>query len=975
LPDKKSRSFQDNLFSNIPACLFTITSKGKFIDFNKRFIQKTGFSTKVLSRKNFESIFKNVSAKVPGPIETARKKGTFCNEVFMISRKGLKTVSCLSLKKENPRKRNSNLIGALLTGDKKTSSRRELSSALKKYKGLFDDANDIIYTLDKKGRFLDISKKAREITGHKREDWIGKPYHPLLEKEFLKLASKTFAQSLKGYSGPPNRFQVSTKSGGKIWLEIKSSPLYSEDGKIIGEQSVARDITEIKKIEDDLIKSQSRYRSIYENTTDLIFFMDKEGKFTDCNERTEDVLGIKKKDFIGKRFTENIAPESIPLAYKNFQDGLKGKEVAPYVIKVYDGKKQIRTLEIRSSNVTERGKVVGRFAVATDITTKRKSDEMFEAIKGQQEAILSNIPDIAWLKDSESRFISVNEPFAKTLNLKPKDLVGKTDLDFYPQELAKMYRADDREVMRTGKRKKVDEPYEDARGKRIWIETVKTPIFNNKKQVIGSAGIARDITERLKTREEIQKLTQFQNSVIENANVWLNVLDSDGKVVIWNKAAEDISGFLRKDVVGHGKIWKWLYPDKKYRDRIFKTASDIISKGKIVGDFNTTIKTKSGEKKIITWYSRNLIDDKKLPIGSVALGYDITERMKAEEALRESEKKYRTLFERSAEGILVADTKTRNLLYANPTICKLLGYSESEITNLRIDDIHPKWALEHVKKEFLAQARGEKNIAPDIPFLRKNGKIIYTDVNAAGLTISGRVVNVGFISDITEKKKFEEEKIKLSRLAAIGTFSASIAHEIRNPLFSISTIAQLMEDEFKNSPNRELFGAMTSEISRLKDFINDMLFYAKPKRITKRTIYPQKVINGILFSNKGLLESKNLKTRLITRGSKNAKVRADTVQFRRLILNLFLNAIEASNHGGTITMKIDSSKGLKIDIHNSGKHIKKNDLPILFDLFYSTKPRGCGLGLPICKKIVEAHNGKIDVKSSKSQGTTFTVQF
>ena len=114
----------------------------------------------------------------------------------------------------------------------------------------------------------------------------------------------------------------------------------------------------------------------------------------------------------------------------------------------------------------------------------------------QRRAILDNIPDIAWLKDKESRFVAVNEPFGKACGFVPEDLVGKTDLDIWPRELAERYRADDKEVMDSGKRKRVEEPLADKEGKIKWIETIKTPVYNEKGEVIGTTGIARDITER-----------------------------------------------------------------------------------------------------------------------------------------------------------------------------------------------------------------------------------------------------------------------------------------------------------------------------------------------------------------------------------------------------------------------------------------------------------------------------------------------
>ena len=136
------------------------------------------------------------------------------------------------------------------------------------------------------------------------------------------------------------------------------------------------------------------------------------------------------------------------------------------------------------------------------------------------------------------------------------------------------------------------------------------------------------------------------------------------------------------------------------------------------------------------------------------------ERGRAEEMLRESEERYRMLFEGSAEGILVADLETKEFTYVNPAICRMLGYTEEELKRMSVVDIHPKEALQHVISEFEAQARGEKKLAPAIPCLRKDGMTIYADVSTTKVLIDGREYNVGFFTDITERKQAEEKSIK-----------------------------------------------------------------------------------------------------------------------------------------------------------------------------------------------------------------------
>ncbi len=141
----------------------------------------------------------------------------------------------------------------------------------------------------------------------------------------------------------------------------------------------------------------------------------------------------------------------------------------------------------------------------------------------------------------------------------------------------------------------------------------------------------------------------------------------------------------------------------------------------------------------------------------IALGLNIVWRRLTEEKLRESEAKYKVLFEKSAEGIIVADVETMKFVYVNPAICEMLGYTETELLGKGVADIHPKESLEYVAGEFYAQSRGEKILSENIPCLKKDGTVIYVSINTTNVLLGGRKCNIGFFTDVTERKKTEQE--------------------------------------------------------------------------------------------------------------------------------------------------------------------------------------------------------------------------
>ncbi len=197
-----------------------------------------------------------------------------------------------------------------------------------------------------------------------------------------------------------------------------------------------------------------------------------------------------------------------------------------------------------------------------------------------------------------------------------------------------------------------------------------------------------DITERKGTESHLRDITQLQQSIISNANVWLMVLDGRGKILVWNKAAERISGYTADEVLGSGTIWKLLYPDKEYRQRITKTIQDIIRKDAFLQNFETTIHTKDNARKVLLWNTRGLPGTGGEMSRFVAIGVDITTSVKAEESLRESENRYRTLAETAQDSIFIVGYDG-TLEYMNLFGTRSFTGNEHIITGRTIYDIFP----------------------------------------------------------------------------------------------------------------------------------------------------------------------------------------------------------------------------------------------------------------------------------------------
>ena len=226
-----------------------------------------------------------------------------------------------------------------------------------------------------------------------------------------------------------------------------------------------------------------------------------------------------------------------------------------------------------------------------------------------------------------------------------------------------------------------------------------------------------------------------------------------------------------------------------------------------------------------------------------------------------------------------------------------------------------------------------------------------------------------------ENNRIIMEKMKQSeRLSALGEFSAGIAHEIKNPLASIKNFTQLLPSEYEDPHfRREFTELVTREVNRINKIVNDLLDYARPRRVDRTMTKLPELIDETLFSLKGTLDEHRITVK--KNYGQLPLIAVDHEQMRQVLLNLILNAVEAMPGGGTITVSARKNEENEITIilADTGCGIPQELLKDIFNPFFTTKERGTGLGLSIVQRIVNEQGGRIDVESRKDQGTQFTI--
>lgn len=260
-------------------------------------------------------------------------------------------------------------------------------------------------------------------------------------------------------------------------------------------------------------QSEEKYRLISSVSSDYAFESrinsDNLGETIWLGGAFEKMTGYTKDEYIqAGGWYGHIHPDDLDKDAQDMKKLLNNEDVLGSEIRTFAKNGEIRWERVFAHPIwdEEQNRLVGIVGAVQDITEQKLAEKKLEDSLHQQKAILNNIPDMAWLKDLDSRYIAVNEQYLRVSGMKPEDIIGKTDLEIWEKSYAEMYRKDDLEVMQSGRRKTVEELQKDSAGREYWVETTKTPIRNESGEVIGTTGIARDISERKAAEMERERL-------------------------------------------------------------------------------------------------------------------------------------------------------------------------------------------------------------------------------------------------------------------------------------------------------------------------------------------------------------------------------------------------------------------------------------------------------------------------------------
>jgi len=727
------------------------------------------------------------------------------------------------------------------------------------------------------------------------------------------------------------------------------------------------DIKERNQAKKALFESEERLRSFIDSSTDRYLLFDSELNLLDCNELT--MIGFQKRgitNFLGKNILELDPTVENTARYKQYFEVLKTGIPLSFKYFAPNPKFGQIHLSLKVYKVND-----GLGMIISDITKEYLAKKAVKKSEERLRAFLDSATDAIELWDPNLNLVECNQAVLDEfpVGTKKENLIGKNILDLIPdlKETGRYYQY--KEVMRTGTP--------------LFLESFTShPKFGNKYYSVkafkvgeGLGMVNRDVTNQTQTEKALQDSRRRLRDLVDSASDSITLWDSNLNLVDCNTATLEMlaEGHTKADIIG--KHLSNFDPKKEEREEylhfkeVIKTGKSITFEGPIPfgkqSDYDLLVKAF------------------KVGNGLGMFTTDITERKRIEEALRESEIKYRSLVERANDGIVIVyDYK---LVFVSQQFARMMGYTVEEIINTPYKCItHPEKTSEI---DSYYQSRMTGGNVPSIyetKLMKKNGVPIDVEFNVGLITYKGKMATLTFIRDITERKKTDMIRRDLENRRS--AFVSMTSHELRTPITVIKGYTEFLEKNLENLDVIQSFQAIESilrNIVRLERLIGGVADITQMEqrifnlnasiipfsKFLETSVKSYKELYGEKFSIQGLNESE---LRIL--------LNIDDDRLRQVLDNILDNANKQTPDDGRIvlTPKVLSNT-IQISISDNGVGIDPNNLEQIFEQYVSFETerasKGTGIGLYISKVICEAHGGRLTAHSEgKNQGTTFVIE-
>jgi PAS domain S-box-containing protein len=518
-------------------------------------------------------------------------------------------------------------------------------------------------------------------------------------------------------------------------------------------------------------------------------------------------------------------------------------------------------------------------------------------------------------------------------------------------------------------------------GREIWISHVCVPVRGLSGEAAGRRATNQDITGRKKGEDVLREAHRFNEQIIHSLQEGLVVYDRDLRHLVWNPFMESLSGLPAREVLGKPPLE--LFPflrETGLMDRLESALAGAAPVEALEMPFLVPGTGRSG------WTSNTLSalrDSGGEIVGVIATVSDITARKAAERALRESEQRFRTIFERAIDGIVMF-SPDGELLDMNEAFAQMHGYTRDEMRGFTLVDMDTPETAKLAPERMQRMLDGE-TLTVEIDQRHRDGHTYVAEATASLVYLSGKPVILSFHRDITERKRGEKERLDLQaqlqqaqKMESLGALAGGIAHDMNNVLGAILGLASAnIEFQPTGSPAYRTFDTIAKAATRGGEMVKSLLSFARQSRAETCEVD----LNALLRDEVRLLERTTLARICLDMelAPDLRPIRGDASALTHAFMNLCINAVDAMAENGTLTLRTRNlgQDWIEVEVEDTGTGMSQDIVDRALEPFFTTKGvgKGTGLGLSMVYSTVKAHQGQMELRSAPGRGTRVVIRF
>ncbi len=842
-------------------------------------------------------------------------------------------------------------------------------------------------TLIQDNVFVYVNPHLAKILGYQVVEMIGLSPHDLADEDDRQMVQEQFRKRLSGeVSSVRYSFKTHTKTGEPKNLEIHGAAITFRGRPAI--MATVLDITERKQAEETLRRSEARYRTLYEGTPVMMHSINAQGLLVSVSDQWLKTLGYAREEVLGRRSTEFLdEPSGMYARTVVIPEFMRTGTCTniPYTFVKKNGER-VDTLLSAIAERDESGNVMRSLAVIVDMTEKKRTEDALRNSEKMLQTIIDAEPECVKLLDVNANLIMMNRAGLEMLQVETLEQVkGQCVCPLITSEYKDPFLDLTKRVFQ-GESGTLLFEIVGVKGRHLWLETHAVPLRNEKEEIIALLGLTRNVTERIQKDEALRQSEERFRAITMTATDAILLMDDRGRIVYWNPAAERIFDYSAEEAQGQD-LHKFLAPQRMQGNYQKGFARFVVTgQGPVINKAVELVAMKKDgtEFPIEVSTSAMNISGKWHALGMVR---DITERKRAEEALRENQARLDLALQSAHMGVWRWEIK-ENRRYFDELTCQLLGVAAETFTGTAEEfyqTVHP----EDREKVNAALSRTLERDALYEPAYR----VIWPDGSVRHIAARAKLVRDekgqptrinGILWDVTDQNLLEQELIKTQKLESIGTLAGGIAHDFNNLLqgiFGYISMAKLTYDQKEKS--LAMLEQAEKALHLSVNLTSQLLTFSKGGKPVKKIFALRPVIeNSVKFALSG-----SPVTPVVIIDDDLSSIDADEGQVGQVIQNIVLNAEQAMPLGGTIMIKaenvpasrVPSLQGeakdhyIAISIQDQGTGIPADHVPRIFDPYFTTKEKGSGLGLATSYSIIRNHGGTITVISELGKGTVFTI--